>query len=487
VPVIGALTLVARLVLAAVFAVAAVAKLRDRCGTRQAVVEFGAPEGLAGPLALALPLAELIVAGLLLSPETALAGAMGALALLLLFTLAVAASLARGKSPDCHCFGQLHSAPASWKTLVRNGALLAVALFALVGSVVEEPLSAVAWIGELGAAEVITLVIAATASVVLAVGGLAFMALMRSYGIVLVRLDRVEAALARAGLSLEDDLEMPEIGHAPGTPAPTFEARTIEGEDVSLETLVSSGVASLLLFTSPHCGPCKTLMPAVAEWQREYAERLTIVIASSGSASEVHAETDEYGLGNVVVDEGDRLAELFEANGTPSAVLVSADGTIGSWVVSGAEWVGQLVGQALGGEEDEGLPVGTEVPAIELTSLDGETVSLATLHGRDSLLLFWNPNCGFCRHMHDDVLSWEASSNGIHPQLVIVSSGAAESTRAEGFRSLVLVDEQYTAGEAFGANGTPMAVLIDADGRIASPVVAGAEAVLALAGTAVPA
>jgi len=38
------------------------------------------------------------------------------------------------------------------------------------------------------------------------------------------------------------------------------------------------------------------------------------------------------------------------------------------------------------------------------------------------------------------------------------------------------------AGQAFGASGTPMAVLVDAEGRIASPVVAGAAAVLALAG-----
>ena len=34
---------------------------------------------------------------------------------------------------------------------------------------------------------------------------------------------------------------------------------------------------------------------------------------------------------------------------------------------------------------------------------------------------------------------------------------------------------------AFGANGTPMAVLIDARGRIASPIAAGAQQVFDLA------
>ena len=38
------------------------------------------------------------------------------------------------------------------------------------------------------------------------------------------------------------------------------------------------------------------------------------------------------------------------------------------------------------------------------------------------------------------------------------------------------------AHDVFGANGTPMAVLIDEEGKIASEVAAGAPAVLALAG-----
>lgn len=37
-------------------------------------------------------------------------------------------------------------------------------------------------------------------------------------------------------------------------------------------------------------------------------------------------------------------------------------------------------------------------------------------------------------------------------------------------------------GAAFRANGTPMAVLLDADSRIASAVVAGADTVVELAG-----
>ena len=50
-----------------------------------------------------------------------------------------------------------------------------------------------------------------------------------------------------------------------------------------------------------------------------------------------------------------------------------------------------------------------------------------------------------------------------------------------GLRSPVVLDEGFTVGEAFGANGTPSAVLVDEQGRIASSLVEGASAVLALA------
>jgi thiol-disulfide isomerase/thioredoxin len=228
-------------------------------------------------------------------------------------------------------------------------------------------------------------------------------------------------------------------------------------------------------------------MPTVADWQHAHTDRLTVVIASSGSADETLAEAEEHGLEHVLVDEGSRLYRQFEANGTPSAVLLSPDGTIASWVASGSEWIEQLVAQSLGDEEREaGLPLGAEAPPLELPSLDGEMVSLADLRGRDAVLLFWNPNCGYCRAMHDDVLAWEASANGVHPRLVIVSSGDEASTRAEEFRSRVLLDESFAAGTAFGAGGTPMAVRLDAEGRIASAVVAGGDAVLALANTPAP-
>jgi uncharacterized membrane protein YphA (DoxX/SURF4 family) len=150
--------LIARLLLAAVFTLAGVAKLADREGSRQAIVDFGAPSAIAAPLGLLLPLAELVVAATLLPASTAWWGALGALTLLSVFVVGISINLARGRKPDCHCFGQLHSAPAGWKTLARNGALAAVAGFVLWGSYEggAGP-SAFAWLGALSTAQVLGL------------------------------------------------------------------------------------------------------------------------------------------------------------------------------------------------------------------------------------------------------------------------------------------------------------------------------------------
>jgi hypothetical protein len=127
-----AAVLAACLVLAVVFALAGAAKLADLAGSRAAVAGFGVPESLAGAIGTMLPLVELATAAALVPEATAEAGAAAALALLLALSAGIASSIARGESPECHCFGQLHSAPAGARTLARNFALALLAGFVLV-------------------------------------------------------------------------------------------------------------------------------------------------------------------------------------------------------------------------------------------------------------------------------------------------------------------------------------------------------------------
>lgn len=112
--------LLGRLILAVVFSIAGIAKLADPTGSRKSMVGFGVPESFAGPMAWLLPFAELVFAAALLPLSSAWWGATGVLILLLFFIAGISISLIRGRRPDCHCFGQLHSSPIGWQTLVRN-------------------------------------------------------------------------------------------------------------------------------------------------------------------------------------------------------------------------------------------------------------------------------------------------------------------------------------------------------------------------------
>jgi hypothetical protein len=122
-----------RLVLAAVFGPAAAAKLADRGGGRRALMNLGVPQRFATIGAVVVPFVELGVAAALLVRPWAEFGAAGALGLLVVFSTVVAVGLGAGRTPDCHCFGRLHSSPIGPATLVRNGVLAAQSLLVLAG------------------------------------------------------------------------------------------------------------------------------------------------------------------------------------------------------------------------------------------------------------------------------------------------------------------------------------------------------------------
>src|SRR5215208_7115102 len=128
----GSLLVGARLLLVVVFATAGVAKLLDQRGSRRALAGFGVPAPAVAAAAIMLPLAEIGTAVALVFPTSAQWGGFAALFLLLAFVAGIASAMQRGSAPDCHCFGQLHSAPAGRGTLVRNAALAALAAIVVV-------------------------------------------------------------------------------------------------------------------------------------------------------------------------------------------------------------------------------------------------------------------------------------------------------------------------------------------------------------------
>jgi len=124
-----ALAWAASAALALVFAQAAWHKLRDLEGFASAVEAYHLmPASLAPLAATQLAAAELVLVGTLVLPPARAGAALAALALLGVYSAAIAVNLARGRRDiDCGCTGPALRQPLSGWLLVRNAALIAVA------------------------------------------------------------------------------------------------------------------------------------------------------------------------------------------------------------------------------------------------------------------------------------------------------------------------------------------------------------------------
>jgi thiol-disulfide isomerase/thioredoxin/uncharacterized membrane protein YphA (DoxX/SURF4 family) len=313
------ITVLLRIALSAIFGVAAATKLMDPRGTREAVKNFGAPEPLAPSFSIALPIVELAIAAGLLFTNTTFLSALAALAVLLMFIVAIGVNLAQGRTHDCHCFGQLYSRPLGWPTLARN------VIFALGAAVVlwqagTTPGSSIpGTVAQFNASQ--WLMLAGAIAVMVAV---------------LVYLQRRQKHLATQTPAAPKGLPLDSV-------APPFELAAYAGGTISLMQLLAYGKPLLLIFTNPTCGPCVVLFAEVKEWQQAHRDQLTIALISFGTIKENFVNVARNGLGQVLLQQQREVAEKYGANVTPTAVVVNPDGRIASQVAAGADEIRALL------------------------------------------------------------------------------------------------------------------------------------------------
>jgi thioredoxin-related protein len=182
-----------------------------------------------------------------------------------------------------------------------------------------------------------------------------------------------------------------------------------------------------------------------------------------------------HGLHHLLRQADREVADAYGVQVTPSAVLIK-EGAIASPLAAGATEIRNIVFDAT-------LPPpvsrGEAAPRLKLADLDGRELDFGTLRQR-TVLLFWNPACGFCESMLKDLKAWERTRPRTAPALLVISTGSVDTNRQQGFRARVLLDATFGAGRVFGSSGTPSALLLDEHGKVGSDVIVGAEGVLAL-------
>jgi len=139
------------------------------------------------------------------------------------------------------------------------------------------------------------------------------LALLRQIGLLH---ERVAPAGARVGR------ERPQVGEI----APVLSLRDRNGREVGVGGAAADGRSTLLLFLSPTCPVCETLLPVARSVARREGSRL--VLASDGPAGEHERLVRERDLEHESYVVSAELGIAFQVGRVPYAVLIDAAGIV---------------------------------------------------------------------------------------------------------------------------------------------------------------
>jgi peroxiredoxin len=141
--------------------------------------------------------------------------------------------------------------------------------------------------------------------------------------------------------------------------------------------------------------------------------------------------------------------------------------------------------------EPAGLPAGTAFPSFSIPDLTGKIVKLEDFQGKQVLLIHWSPDCGFCEMIAPELARLQADFSKHGVRAVLLAHGTAEANRKlageHGLSYPILLLNGRQPLEPFQNMGTPVAYLLDREGRVARPLAVGFEEVTALARSAISA
>jgi thiol-disulfide isomerase/thioredoxin/uncharacterized membrane protein YphA (DoxX/SURF4 family) len=486
--------LLIRIVLFAIFAVAAIGKLLDLPGSEKAVKNFGVPEDFARPLAIGLPVAELVVALMLLPTASAWFGAAGAFLLLAVFIGGMIWQMAKGNAPDCHCFGAIHSEPVSPKSLIRNAVFAILAFLLAARGPGNQGLGLTELTNDM-ALQLFT--------------GLATLGLLGTVVFYLKRISEQQTLIMRRIEVLElvsheggerevarENVGNPHDGLPIGAPFPDFELPDLTNRLVTFENLLARARPLIFFFVSPTCHPCQALLPEIEVWEEELKGKVDFIFLSGGNPKE---NADKFGGKNfkrILLQTEREVAEAVRAKWTPTALLVNAGGLIASHLAAGDAAIRELVERVktenleseyvfvANGNNAHGVEpkIGENVPEVVLRDLDGNEITPADFRGKKTLVAFWSTTCPHCIGMIRELQAWDREKGADEPNLLVFSQGDADDHREFGLKSPIVLDKDYKTAEKFGMYGTPSAVLVNEEGVIVSETATGATNIWALLG-----
>lgn len=332
--------------------------------------------------------------------------------------------------------------------------------------------------------------------------------LIVQHGRLLLRIEALEQQVAQLTGNAPIQPDQPH-GLAPGSVVLDFALPTLSGGTIALSQW--RGRSVLLIFFDPQCHFCRQMLPQLATLEPEPTDgRPVPLIISTGDFEQNRRLIEEHAVCcTVLLQEHDEVAQLYQADGTPTAYLIDQDGKTVGPLATGAHAIMALAdvapsiatrsgsvrhtlrtrnGQAVASRINrDGLKAGTPAPSFRLPLVTGAELALEELLGRNVLLVFSDPQCAPCNELAPKLQQLHQRLPDI--QLLMISRGDLEDNRAKvaayGLTFPVVLQRHWEISRLYGMFATPIGYLIDARGIIAQDVAVGSDAILALLTTKV--
>jgi peroxiredoxin len=179
--------------------------------------------------------------------------------------------------------------------------------------------------------------------------------------------------------------------------------------------------------------------------------------------------------------------ELLRQNGRILARLEALDGAAADSAPRRAGRVFADRSLATSRLNRDGLRPGDVAPSFSLPTVDGGNVALADYAGRRVLLVFSDPECWPCMELLPRL---DAAARVTEVPVLVISRGSVDANRrklAEArSRLTVALQTHWEISRLYARFATPIAYLVDEQGRIASEVAVGGAAILSLVSVSGP-
>lgn len=119
-----------------------------------------------------------------------------------------------------------------------------------------------------------------------------------------------------------------QAGPVPGEPAPELELREWSGEALRIGGRAEDGRSTLLVFVSPSCTVCRSLLPALESARAAERGWLRVVLASDGPRAEHEGFVAEHGLERAGYVLSAELGLAWRVSRLPYAALLDEAGVV---------------------------------------------------------------------------------------------------------------------------------------------------------------